>query len=172
MTDAVCPARRRFGLTEEIVTTGAVGELTVTVVDETRSSDEKIESLAWKYPAESMAVIATVFGPAPTNVVTGEDWYVAVIPSAAQDTNESGSMDEPQSWERSACAELMSEQPFRSMISAVTRAESTPLLTMEGLVNEAERTWGTTLMATDPVLVTGEIPVAPKVSVKSKVLYG
>ncbi|MFZ3233144.1 MAG: hypothetical protein WA194_06600 [Patescibacteria group bacterium] len=98
--------------------------------------------------------------------------YVAVTPSAAQETWVSGSMVDPQSALKSACADAMSVHPLRSRISVSRTTVSIPLEISDGLLKETVRTCGTTLIATDQVLVTERNPEAVYVTEKSNVLNG
>lgn len=159
-------------MTAPTVTTGAVGELTVIVFEDWRSSAENTESLPCKCPDESIAVTESVFVPGDANVANALERYVAVTPSAAQETWVSGSMVDPQSALKSACADAMSVHPLRSRISVSRTTVSIPLEISDGLLKETVRTCGTTLIATDQVLVTERNPEAVYVTEKSNVLNG
>lgn len=172
VTEELVPDFKSCGTTDETVTTGAVGELTVSVAEDWVSSEAKIGSLPCKCPSASIAVTEIVFVHGEANVVNEFERYVAVIPSAAQETKASGSMVEPQSALKSACAETTSEQPFLSRISVFRTTASIPLEMSEDLSSVTVRTCGTTLIATEPVFVTERNPDAEYVAEKSNVLYG
>lgn len=140
------------------VTTGAVGELTVMATEATRSSETKIASLALAFPEASYAETATVFVPGETVVKMGDETYVAVTPSPAHDEKLSDSVEDPQSSERLAFTATISEQPLWSSTWTERMALSIPLLISEDFENDAERKCGTTLIATERKMVTGEIP--------------
>lgn len=123
-----------------MVTTGAVGEFTVIVFDGWRSFVENTGSLPCKCPAASIAVTESVFVPGDANVVNAFERYVAVTPSEAHEMKESGSMVEPQSALKSACAEAMSAHPLRSRISVLSTTESIPFEISEDLLKVTDLT--------------------------------